>query len=137
MFKSLVRSKLFMFYTLSYVHSAITIPTTYYALTTYAFQQPLVAALSVCVINSVVRFAMFLILVIMVRGMFKIAIPWGSLGKYALASAVMGLVLFFLPHSNRISTTLIWTAIGGIVYLAVLLLIDKETRALPKDILRE
>src|SRR3989304_2324793 len=40
-FKSLVRSKLFRFYSLSYVHSAITIPTTYYVLTTYALQQPL------------------------------------------------------------------------------------------------
>jgi len=136
-FKSLVRSKLFIFYSLSYVHSAITIPITYYVLTTYAFHQSLVAAFSVCVVNSVVRFAMFLILVIMVRGMFKIAIPWRSIAKYGLASAVMGVVLFFLPYTSRISTTLAWTAVGGIVYLAVLMAIDKEARRLPKTILQE
>jgi hypothetical protein len=136
-FKSLVRSKLFVFYSLSYVHSAITIPITYYILTTYALQQPLAAALSVCVVNSIVRFAMFLILVIMVRGMFKIAIPWGGLAKYGLASAVMGAVLFLLPYSGRISTTVLWTALGGIVYLAVLVTIDKEARALPRHILQE
>jgi hypothetical protein len=136
-FKSMVRSKLFMLYSLSYVHSAITIPTTYYILTTYAFHQPLIAAFSVCVVNSVVRFAMFLILVIMVRGMFKIAIPWRSIAKYGLASAVMGAVLFLLPYTNRISTTLAWTAVGGIVYLAVLMAIDKEARRLPKAIMRE
>src|SRR4030067_3027293 len=64
-FRKLVRSKLFLAFSLTYVHSAITIPTTYFILTTYAFQQPLLAAFSVCVVNSIVRFAMFLILVIM------------------------------------------------------------------------
>jgi hypothetical protein len=136
-FKSLTRSKLFRYYSLYYVHSAITIPTTYYILTTYAFQQPLMAALSVCAINSAVRFAMFLILVLMVRGMFKITIPWKSIGKYGLASAVMAVVLFLLPSTNRILTTLAWTAVGGIVYLAVLMAIDKEARKLPKTILQE
>ncbi len=136
-FKSLVRSKLFTFYSLYYVHSAITIPTTYYILTTYALHQPLVAAFSVCVVNSVVRFAMFLILVIIVRGMFKIVIPWKSIAKYGLASAVMGIVLFLLPYTNRISTTLAWTGVGGIVYLAVLMAIDKESRGLPKATLQE
>jgi len=136
-FKSLVRSKLFRFYSLSYVHSAITIPITYYVLTTYALHQPLMAAFSVCLVNSVVRFAMFLLLVIMVRGMFKIAIPWRSIAKYGLASAVMGVVLFLLPYTNRISTTLAWTGVGGIVYLAVLMAIDKESRGLPKAIMQE
>jgi len=136
-FKSLVRSKLFSYYSLSYVHFAITIPITYYILTTYALHQPLVAAFSVCVINSLVRFAMFLILVIMVRGMFKVVIPWKSIATYGLASTAMGVVLFLLPYTNRISTTLAWTAVGGIVYLAVLMAIDKEARRLPKAILQE
>jgi hypothetical protein len=80
---------------------------------------------------------MFLILVIMVRGMFKVAIPWRSIAKYGVASAVMGIVLFLLPYTNRISTTLAWTGVGGLVYLAVLMAIDKETRGLPKAILQE
>jgi hypothetical protein len=119
------------------VHFAITIPITYYVLTTYAFQQPLLAAFSVCLINAVVRFGMFLILVVMVRGMFKITIPWRSTAKYGLASAAMGIVLFLLPYTNRILTTLAWTAVGGLVYLAVLMAIDKESRNLPKIILQE
>jgi hypothetical protein len=49
----------------------------------------------------------------------------------------MGTVLFLLPYTNRISTTLAWTAVGGIAYLAVLMAIDKETRSLPKAILQE
>ncbi|MBN1244518.1 hypothetical protein JXA31_02880 [Candidatus Bathyarchaeota archaeon] len=136
-FKSLVQSKLFRFYSLSYVHFAITIPITYYILTTYALHQPLVAAFSVCLVNSIVRFAMFLLLVIMVRGMFKVAIPWKSIAKYGSASTVMGVVLFLLPYTNRISTTLAWTAVGGIIYLALLMAIDKEARGLPKAIMQE
>jgi hypothetical protein len=136
-FKSLVQSKLFRYYSLSYVHFALTIPITYYILTTYALHQPLMAAFSVCLVNSVARFAMFLLLVIMVRGMFKVAIPWRSIAKYGLASAVMGAVLFLLPYTDRISTTLAWTAVGGIVYLAMLMAIDKEARSLPKTILQE
>ena len=135
--KSLVRSKLFKYYSLSYVHFSITIPTTYYILTTYASHQPVLAAFSVCLINSIVRFAMFLILVIMVREMFKVTIPWRSLAKYGLASAVMGIVLLLLPYTNRISTTLAWTAVGGIIYLALLMIIDKEARSLPKAIIQE
>jgi hypothetical protein len=136
-FKSLLHSKLFRFYSLYYVHSAITIPSTYYVLTTYAVQQPLAAALSVCAINTTVRFAMLLILIFMVRGMFKVSVPWRSIAKYGLASAVMGGVLYLLPSTHRISTTLAWTALGGIAYLAVLMAIDKEARSLPKDVLRE
>jgi hypothetical protein len=135
--KSMVKSKLFMFYTLSYIQFSITIPTTYYILTTYAFQQPLVAALSVVIVNSTVHFSMFLILVHMVRGIFKVTVPWKNVSKYALAGVVMGVVLYLLPYANRISTTLIWTAMGGAVYLAVLMLIDKEARELPRAILNE
>jgi hypothetical protein len=73
----------------------------------------------------------------MVGRVMKINMPWRSIAKYSLASAIMGLVLVLLPYSSRISTTLAWTAVGGTVYLAVLLLIDKETRSLPKSILQE
>jgi hypothetical protein len=133
----LAKSKLFLFYSLSFVHSAISIPLTYYALTTFAFQEPFTAALSVVVINSIARFAMFLVLVVVVRGMMKVAVPWRSIGKYGLASAAMGAILYLVPPSTRISTTLLWTVIGGAVYLGVLVLIDKETRSLPKTVLNE
>jgi hypothetical protein len=136
-FRSAVRSKLFRYYSLSYIHSAFTIPATFFALTTFAFQQPMIAAVITVAINATMRFAMFVVLIIMVRGMMKVAIPWINIAKYAVASAAMGAVLFLLPYSGRISTTLIWTAIGGAVYLAVLLAIDKEARSLPKQIFGE
>ncbi|MCX8154177.1 MAG: hypothetical protein N3E52_07070, partial [Candidatus Bathyarchaeota archaeon] len=136
-FRSLIRSKIFMLYSLSYLHFAITIPSTYYVLTNYALHQPFLAAFSVCAINSMARFLMFLVLVVMVRSMIKIVIPWRSIAKYVVASAVMGAVLLLLPYTNKISTTLAWTAIGGAVYLLVLMAIDREARQLPKAALGE
>jgi len=136
-FKSLFRSKLFRYFSLSYVHFSITIPITYYILTTYALHQPLMAAFSVCLVNSIVRFATFLILVILVKGIYKVAIPIRSIAKYSLASAVMGTVLFLLPYTNSISTTLVWTALGGLIYFSLLMALDKEARSLPKAMIKE
>jgi hypothetical protein len=59
----------------------------------------------------------------------KFQIPWNSIGKYAVASAAMAAILYF-THSARRLTTLIVTAIGGVVYVGVLLAIDRRTRSL-------
>jgi hypothetical protein len=136
-FRSMVKSKIFIAFSLPYVQSAIAIPTTFFVLTTYAFQEPLLAAISVCIINSTLRFALFLVLVAVVRGMIKIAFPWKSVAKYTFASIITGFVLILLPGSSSILMTLIWTAIGGLLYLVILMLIDKEARSLPTQILSE
>jgi hypothetical protein len=136
-FRSMVKSKIFIAFSLPYAQAAITIPTIYFVLTTYAYQQPLLAALSVGIINSAIRVVMFFVLVYVVRGMIKIAFPWKSVAKYTFASAVTGVLLFLLPTATTVLTTLVWTAIGGLTYLVILVLIDKEARSLPKDILGE
>jgi len=126
----LAKSRLFIVFSLPYIHSAITLPTTFYALTVYAQGQPLLAALYVGIINSSARFVMFLVLYAIVRKMIKIDIPWGSIAKYASAAAIMGALLYVIPHPTRISLTVGMTVFGGIVYLALLMLIDKEARGL-------
>jgi hypothetical protein len=135
--KSMVKSKLFLYFTLFYIHSIITLPAAFVILTTFAYQQPVLAAVSVVSLNAIARFAMFIILIFIVRRMIKITVPWKSIAKYTFASAIMATVLFLLPYSERLSTTLLWTAIGGGVYLGVLLLIDKESRLLPKQVFGE
>jgi hypothetical protein len=49
----------------------------------------------------------------------------------------MGTVLYLIPHPTRISMTLIETAAGGLIYLGLLMAIDKEARRLPRDIIGE
>jgi len=135
--RKLVKSKMFIAFSLPYLHSAFTLPTAYYVLTNFASNQPYQAALDVSVINAVVRTAMFLILFIVVRKAVMVRIPWRNIGKYLLSAAAMGTILYIIPHPTRISLILAETALGGLIYLGLLFLIDKETRKLPKDIVQE
>lgn len=136
-FRSMVRSKIFIAFSLPYVQSAVTIPTTYFVLTTYAFNQPLLSALSVSIINSAMHVFCFIIQLLIVRRMIKTTFPWRSVAKYAFASLATAMVLFLLPFTTNVTLTLVWTAIGGLLYLGLLMLIDKETRRLPRDIISE
>ncbi len=135
--RHLAKSRLFIAFSLPYLHSAITLPTAFYILTNYAQNQPFQAALYVSAINAIARFTMFIILYVVVRGMVRVHIPWRSISKYVLAAAVMGTVLFLIPHPTSKFTTLIETAAGGLIYLGLLMAIDKEARRLPRDIIGE
>ena len=135
--KQLAKSNIFKVFTLPYIQSAITLPTTFYVLTNLVFN-PVEAALYVTIINMTARFAMFFVLYTIVRKSIKIAIPWRNIAKYVFVSAVMATVLaLWQPHPTRIYLTLIVTAIGGIIYLALLMAIDKETRLLANSMWRE
>jgi hypothetical protein len=135
-FKELLKSRLFLAFSLPYLHSAITIPTTFYTLTTYVQTDPLQAALYVSAINSAARFVMFLIQYVIVRRIVRIEVPWRNIAKYIFASALMAIVLFLLPHPTTIMLTFVVTAIGGILYLGALTTIDREARILVSRILQ-
>jgi O-antigen/teichoic acid export membrane protein len=134
--KQLSRSNIFKVFTLPYIHSAITLPTAFYILTNLTLN-PVEAALYVTIINMTARFVMFLVLYATIRKAIKIDIPWKNIVKHVFASAVMATVLFVIPHPTRIYLTLIVTAIGGIVYLALLMVIDKEARLLVHSVWQE
>jgi hypothetical protein len=149
-FKALVRSRLFIAFSLPYVRSAVVLPLTYYALTTHASNQPLQAALYVSIINIIGHMISFITLYTLARKSIKIDIPWKSISKYVSAAAVMGALLFLLPHPAGIGATattmemifnvvqvLVLTGIGAVAYLVIVMAIDKEARTLPKAILQE
>ena len=138
-FRDLFKSRMFISFSLPYVHSAITIPLTYFVLTLYTRNDAVMSAFSVAAINSVARFAMFLILYLMVRGMVKVVIPWKNIAKYVFASAVMGCLLYWLRTSVlrsetiRVHQILGVTALAGVFYLALLMVIDKHARMLARS----
>jgi len=136
-FRELVRSRLFIAFSLPYLHSAITLPTTFFALTNLSTGDPLAAAIYVSVINMSARLAMFVILYFIVRRMVKIDIPWSSIARYTLCSAAMAVFLLAIPNPTRISSTLIMTAVAGSIYLGLLTAVDREARALFKSIWQE
>jgi O-antigen/teichoic acid export membrane protein len=136
-FRELVKSRLFVAFSLPYIQSAITLPTTFYFLTTYAQNKPLESAIYVSLINLSAHFVTFLILYATVRKMVAIKVPWKNIAKYIFASAIMATILFTIPHPTRLLLTLGFTAVGGIIYLTLLTTIDKETRLLVNSIWRE
>jgi hypothetical protein len=135
--RQLAKSRLFIAFSLPYLHSLITIPTAFILLSNYARNQPFQAALYVSMITAVARFAMFLILYVIVRKMIKLHIPWKTIAKYVFAAAVMGTILYVIPHPIETLSTLAETAAGGLIYLAIIMAIDKEARALPNSALKE
>ncbi|MEM2336056.1 MAG: polysaccharide biosynthesis C-terminal domain-containing protein [Candidatus Bathyarchaeia archaeon] len=143
-FKDLIKSRLFIAFSLPYIHSAITIPLTYYVLTTYTQSQPVQSALAVAIINSAARFAMFLMLYAMVRKIVKTEIPWKNIAKYVFASIIMSGVLFLTkeslglqPSKAKVHQILGLTAFGGICYFALLSTIDADARMLIKAVWQE
>jgi O-antigen/teichoic acid export membrane protein len=135
--RKLVKSPVFKAFTLPYVHSAMALPTTFYVLTNFAKNQPITAAIYVGIIDTIVRLITFLILYIIIRKMVKLRIPWKNIAKYAFASAIMAIVLFLVPHPERLYLTLGVTLMGAIFYLILLMTIDKEARALFKSFWQE
>jgi len=135
-FRQVIRSRLFILFSLPYVHSLITLPTAFYLLNNFANNQPLLVSTYVTAINTLAHFAMFVVLYIIVRKAVKVTIPWRNITKYVFASLVMAPILIAV-HPTRLSLTLVVTAVGGIFYLTLLMLIDKETRKLVAAILRQ
>jgi O-antigen/teichoic acid export membrane protein len=137
--KRLVKSPLFKAFSLPYVHSAITLPTTFYLLTNFADGQPISAAIYVGIVDTLARSVTFLALYIIIWKMVKINTPWMNIAKYVAASVVMGLFLFFIivPHPTRLSVVLGITLMGAAIYFALLSAIDKEARELIRSVWQE
>lgn len=128
-FKQVVKSRLFIVFTLPYVYSLIALPAAFYILTNFTNSQPLFITMYVTLIDTIVHFVMLIIMYIIVRKTVKLEIPWKSTAKYIFASVVMATILVTVNPMSSI-LTLFTTAVGGIIYLALLILIDKETRTL-------
>ena len=131
-FREAVKSRLFIAFSLPYLHAAITLPAAFYTLTYLAHGDPLQVAMYAMGINAIGHVVTFLVMYYVIRRAVKVQIPWRNIGKYVVSSAAMAAILYFVHPSGRLST-LIVTAIGGGVYIGVLLAIDTETRNLFKN----
>jgi O-antigen/teichoic acid export membrane protein len=135
-FRELVKTRLFLLFTLPYILSAVTLPAAFYVLTSVA-TTPLEAATYLALIISLAGSAGLIATYIIASKCLIFNFPWKSVFKYSLASAVMATVLLLIPHSTRLSRTVAFTLLGAAIYLTVLMLIDKKTRLLVKSILEE
>lgn len=135
-FRELTKSRIFQIFTLPYIQSAITLPTTFFALF-YIAKTQLEAATYLALISLIVGLAMLLCRYIIARKCLTFNFPWKNVAKYLIASAVMATPLLVIPHPTRLSLAVSLTVLGGIIYFAILAAIDQETRELTKSILNE
>jgi len=135
-FKQLVKTRLFKIFTLPYVQSVMTIPTTFFVLFHVA-KTPLEATTYLVLINLTVGLGMLLCRYVIARKCLIFSFPWKNIIKYIIASTVMAVPLLVVPHPTRLLPTMGLTFLGGGIYFAILAAIDQETRELIKSILSE
>jgi len=135
-FRELVKSRLFLLFTLPYIQSAVTLPATFLILTLIA-KTALEAATYLALITLLANSAMLIVRYAIARRCLLFNFPWNSVSKYALASAAMTTVLLVIPHPTTLLKTVAFTLLGATIYIAVLMPIDKEARSLAKSILQE
>ncbi|MCD6528674.1 hypothetical protein J7L06_00050 [Candidatus Bathyarchaeota archaeon] len=134
--RELVKTRLFLTFSFPYLRALIVLPAIYYILLNVK-GDPLTSALYTA-LTILLSGLIFLILSItFAKKSMPFSFPWASLAKYLLASATMAIFLLLIPHPTRLSTTLGYTGIGGVLYLFTLAAIDRETRALMNSILTE
>jgi hypothetical protein len=136
-FRRLVKSRLFLVFSLPYLNSAIVLPATFYVLTADMQNKSVQAALSVSLILTLTHAVTCLIYYAITRKLVTLTLPWRHIGKYAIASLVMVAVFSLLPHPTKVLLTLSMTAIGGLIYFLTLMAIDREARTLVLSIWRE
>jgi len=135
-FKQLIKTRLFQVFTLPYIQSAITLPTTFFALF-YIVKTQLEAATYLALIALIVESAMLLGRYAIAQKCLTFNLPWKSIAKYAIASSIMAAFLFAIPHPERLTPTIALTILGATIYFAILATIDQETRELIRSIVAE
>ncbi len=135
-FRKLIKTRLFLIYTLPYVEAIITIPLSYLIFTSIA-KTALEAATLLAAILVATQIAHLYVIRVIARRSMDFSIPWKNIAKYIMASVAMAAVLLIIPNPTRILYTLALTLLGGAVYILVLLPADGEARSLAKSIIQE
>jgi O-antigen/teichoic acid export membrane protein len=135
-FRELIKSRLFLLFTLPYIESAVTLPATFFVLTSIA-KTSLESATYFALISLLANSAMLVVRYAIARKCLAFHFPWSCISKYALASVVMATVLLVIRHPTRLLTTVAFTLLGAVIYLAILTSIDNEAKSLVKSILQE
>ena len=128
--RKLVRSKIFKIFTVPYIQAAIALPFTYVVLTRLPVSDSVQATVNVVAILIGVHISTFAGIYLFMRRSISIPIAWKGIAKYVLAALLMGVLLFLLPTTSTLLST-IGKAIGGFaIYVGILLIIDKQARSL-------
>jgi hypothetical protein len=135
--RKLVRSKIFTVFSVPYIQAAIALPLAYYVLTQLSVAGSTQAVVYVIAVLIAANLSTFAGLYWFMRRSIRIPVAWKSIVKYIFASIFMGAVLFLLPTTTTLISTLAKAAAGFALYVALLLAIDKQARDLLRLIWEE
>ncbi len=136
-FTTLVKSKIFKVFSLPYIQAVIALPTVYWVLTQEPLSGPVQAALYVVGVYLGVHVISFAMIYILMRREFSLTVPWRNVAKYTFAALIAAFVLFIAPQTTTLVATFAKALVGAVVYAALLLMIDSETRKLAKNVIEE
>ena len=71
------------------------------------------------------------------RHSIKIPVAWKSIAKYILSALLMGSILFLLPTTTTLLSTIAKAIVGFALYVGLLLAIDAQARELLRLIWEE
>jgi O-antigen/teichoic acid export membrane protein len=134
--RQLVKSKIFKVFTVPYIQAAVALPLTYFVLT-QAVSTPVLSASYVTGILICVHLSTFLGAYYYMKSTARLAIAWRSVGKYALAALIVGVMLYVLPHTSTLFFTVAKTLLGLGIYAGILLSIDAQARDLVQLVFKE
>ncbi len=98
---------------------------------------PVQATVEVVIILIGVHLASFIGLYLYMRHSIRIPVAWRSIAKYIIAALVMGTLLFLLPTTSTLLTTIAKALSGFALYVMFLLVIDVQARELVREIWAE
>ena len=135
--RKLFGSKIFTVFSLGYIQAAIALPLTYYVLTQLHVAGTPTAAVDVIAILTGVQLATYTGLYWLWRRSVSLPVAWKSIVKFVLASILMGIILFLLPTTTTLLSTIGKAIVGFAIYAGLLLSIDQQARELVKLIWKE
>ncbi len=134
--KDIMKSRLLLPSSLSYVSAAITLPLLYFLLTSPAKPTSIDGAVYYVAVGYASIPIWLTVKYLVARKCVQFELPLKAFAKYTIASGIMAVVLLSLSVAPRISVVFGAVGLGGVLYFAVLLIIDNETRGLFRDSIR-
>jgi len=133
--RELVKTRLFKLYTLPYIYGAAMVGLAFFLIP--SAQDPLDASLRLAFLFTGSSIASTLATYALAKRSLAFRFPLDALAKCLLASAIMAIPLIALPHTPfRLYWTGVLVVVGALTYIAILITIDHETRALLKALLK-
>jgi hypothetical protein len=135
-YKDIIRSKLFLLYSLLFVQAAVGLPLAYFILNSMA-SDAVNAAAYIAAITLAVDAGLVVVRFAIAKRSLNFTIPWVHISKYAVTTILMALFLYVIPQPTRLSATVGTTLLGGCLYFLVLSMVDAETRSMIKSVFKE